>query len=62
MFPRIERVYVNTRARTELGWRPRFDFATVLDRVAAGADPRSDLARTIGAKGYHAVPTGPYTG
>jgi UDP-glucose 4-epimerase len=61
MFPHIERVYVNARARTELGWTPRFDYATVLDRVAAGEDPRSPLARAIGAKGYHAVPTGPYT-
>ncbi|HEX5401594.1 MAG TPA: NAD(P)-dependent oxidoreductase [Pseudonocardiaceae bacterium] len=61
MFPTVERVYVNTLARTELGWAPRHDFATVLDRVAAGDDPRSPLAVTIGAKGYHAVPTGPYT-
>jgi UDP-glucose 4-epimerase len=26
MFPSIERVYVNDRARNELGWRPRYDF------------------------------------
>lgn len=61
MFPRIDRVYVNAAARRDLGWRPRYDFRAVLDSVAAGADPRSQLARIIGAKGYHATPTGVYT-
>ena len=61
MFPSIERVYVNTRAREELGWAPRWDFGHALDRLAAGAEPRSELAAAIGAKGYHAEPTGPYT-
>jgi UDP-glucose 4-epimerase len=62
MFPEIERVYVNGRAREELGWAPRFDFRTVLARLAAGEDLRSPLARTVGAKGYHAAATGVYTG
>jgi UDP-glucose 4-epimerase len=61
MFPSIERVYVNERARTELGWTPRYDFAAVLQRVAAGEDPRSPLAVAVGAKGYHAVSRPPYT-
>ena len=61
MFPSIERVYVNERARRELGWEPRYDFRYALDRLAQGADPRSELARSIGAKGYHAVSTGVYT-
>ena len=61
MFPRIERVYVNARARADLGWAPRHDFRHALDRLAAGEDPRSALAREVGAKGYHAVTTGPYT-
>jgi nucleoside-diphosphate-sugar epimerase len=61
MFPVIDRVYVNARARTALGWTPRHDFRWVLDRLRAGQDPRSPLARAVGAKGYHAVPTGPYT-
>jgi nucleoside-diphosphate-sugar epimerase len=61
MFPQIDRVYVNARALAELGWTPRYDFRYVLDRLKAGDDPRSPLARTIGAKGYHAVSTGPYT-
>ena len=53
MFPGIERVYVNERAREELGWRPRYDFAYVLDRLKVGDDPRSLLARAVGSKGYH---------
>jgi UDP-glucose 4-epimerase len=61
IFESIERVYVNERARRELGWAPRWDFRRALDRVAAGLEPRSDLALAIGAKGYHAEPTGPYT-
>ncbi len=61
MFPSIERVYVNERARRELGWSPRYDFRLALDRLAEGADPRSSLARSVGAKGYHAVSTGVYT-
>jgi nucleoside-diphosphate-sugar epimerase len=62
MFPGIDRVYVNRRARDELGWRPRYDFKFVLDRLGAGDDPRSPLARAIGSKGYHsgAFPDGPY--
>lgn len=31
MFPSIERVYVNERARNDLGWHPRYDFRYVLD-------------------------------
>ena len=61
MFPRIDRVYDNARARSELGWAPRYDFRRVLDHLKSDRDPRSPLARTIGAKGYHAVTTGPYT-
>ena len=53
MFPSIGRVYVNERARNELGWRPRYDFRYVLDRLKAGDDPRSPLARAVGSKGYH---------
>ena len=52
MFPSIDRVYVNERAREELGWQPRYDFRFLLDRLRAGADPRSPLARVVGSKGY----------
>jgi UDP-glucose 4-epimerase len=62
MFPGIDRVYVNDRARRDLGWRPRYDFAHLIDRVAAGNDPRSPLAQAVGSKGYHAdaFAEGPY--
>ena len=62
MFLRIDRVYVNERARNQLGWRPLFDFKYILDRLKAGADPRSPLARTVGSKGYHSrkFAEGPY--
>lgn len=53
MFPGIERVYDNTLARVELGWRPTYDFAHVLSRLRADEDPRSPLAQAIGTKGYH---------
>jgi nucleoside-diphosphate-sugar epimerase len=61
MFPSIDRVYDNARARRELGWSPRHDFRHALDRLEAGEDPRSELALTVGMKGYHDVPTGVYT-
>lgn len=53
MFPSLDRVYVNEHARTELNWRPRYDFAHILDRLRAGEDPRSPLAIAVGYKGYH---------
>jgi hypothetical protein len=55
MFPGIDRVYVNDRARKELGWRPRYDFGYVLDLLQADEDLRSPLARAVGIKGYHAT-------
>lgn len=54
MFPTVDRVYVNARARRELGWRPRHDFASLIDRLRAGEDWQSPLARAVGSKGYHA--------
>jgi UDP-glucose 4-epimerase len=62
MFPGIERVYVNERARKELGWQPRYDFPHVLAKLKAGMDPRSELSRLVGSKGYHAddFAEGPY--
>ncbi|RDZ25928.1 NAD-dependent epimerase/dehydratase family protein [Lysobacter silvisoli] len=62
MFPGIDRVYVNERARADLGWAPKYDFAHALQRLREGLDLRSDLARSIGSKGYHehAFAEGPY--
>jgi UDP-glucose 4-epimerase len=49
----LDRVYDNERARTLLGWAPRYDYQRVLHAVASDIDPRSELARLVGAKGYH---------
>jgi UDP-glucose 4-epimerase len=53
LFPGIDRVYVNDRARRELGWHPEFDFAHVLRSLRDDSDFRSSLAREVGAKFYH---------
>jgi hypothetical protein len=55
MFPGLVRVYVNARARGELGWQPRHDFAAVIARLRAGQDLASPLAQVIGQKGYHST-------
>jgi UDP-glucose 4-epimerase len=62
MFPGIDRVYANERARRELGWQPRYDFATVLALIESEGVAGSPLARIIGSKGYHAdvFDEGPY--
>lgn len=62
MLPGLDRVYVNTRARQELGWQPKHDFASVIARLARDEDFLSPLARAVGRKGYHggAYPDGLY--
>jgi nucleoside-diphosphate-sugar epimerase len=62
MLPRIDRVYVNERARKDLGWTPRYDFPRIVELLTAGEDMRSPLAQLVGAKGYHAevFSEGPY--
>jgi nucleoside-diphosphate-sugar epimerase len=62
MAPAIDRVYVNERSRIQLGWQPRHDFRSLIERLKAGGDIRSPLARRIGSKGYHAesFAAGPY--
>jgi UDP-glucose 4-epimerase len=62
MFPGLDRVYDNARARRDLGWTPRYDFAHAVGLLAAGQPPVSPLAQAIGAKGYHdtAFEEGPY--
>jgi len=54
MFSSLDRVYDNALARRELGWRPKWDFAAVLQRLRETGDIRGPLAKEIGAKGYHA--------
>jgi UDP-glucose 4-epimerase len=54
MLPSLDRVYDSARARADLGWRPQHDFSSVIARAAETGDIRSELAKAIGAKGYHA--------
>jgi UDP-glucose 4-epimerase len=62
MPPGIDRVYVNERARTELEWHPTYDFAYIIRLLGGSEDYRSELARSVGSKGYHAerFAEGPY--
>lgn len=62
MFDRVDRIYVNERARTELKWIPKYDFSHVLSCLNNGTEPQSPLARAVGSKGYHAIQfdEGPY--
>lgn len=62
MFPRIERVYDNARAREALGWQPRYDFRKILGLLREGRSHRSELAQVVGSKGYHdeSFEAGPY--
>jgi UDP-glucose 4-epimerase len=52
MLPALDRVYDNAHARAALGWAPDHDFGTALAALHRDEDPRSELARAIGAKGY----------
>jgi UDP-glucose 4-epimerase len=62
MFPAIDRVYASARAQTELGWQPRYDFSSIVDRLKTEGDLTSPLARLVGSKGYHSTnfAEGPY--
>jgi nucleoside-diphosphate-sugar epimerase len=62
MFPGIDRVYDNERARRELGWQPKYDFRRIVGCLKAGEDTRGPLARAVGAKGFHdrTFAAGPY--
>jgi nucleoside-diphosphate-sugar epimerase len=55
LFPRIDRVYDSHKATAELGWKPKYDFRSVLECLRAGTDFRSPLAREVGSKGYGSV-------
>jgi nucleoside-diphosphate-sugar epimerase len=52
-FPdRLDRVYVNARARRDLDWHPRFDLHAIAARVASGASVQTPLSQLVGAKEY----------
>jgi UDP-glucose 4-epimerase len=54
MLPSIDRVYVNEYARTQLGWKPAYDFGRIIESLSGAEDFRSPLAIAVGSKGYHA--------
>jgi nucleoside-diphosphate-sugar epimerase len=54
MFPSIDRVYDNALARRDLGWRPKWDFTAIVERMRETGDIRGPLAKQVGVKGYHA--------
>jgi nucleoside-diphosphate-sugar epimerase len=58
----IDRVYVNEKARRELGWQPQYDFSHLVTLLQNGQNWRSPLTRQVGSKGYHAetFTEGPY--
>ena len=49
----LGRVYDSGRARAQLGWTPRYDFAHILGQLKRGEPMGSALARSVGRKGYH---------
>ncbi|HTI90255.1 MAG TPA: NAD(P)-dependent oxidoreductase [Puia sp.] len=53
MTPSLDRVYVNQRARLDLGWQPKYDFNYIINRLKARDGIRSSLAELVGSKGYH---------
>lgn len=53
MFPGIDRVYDNTKARAALAWTPKYDFAAVVEQLRRGQAIGSALAHSVGSKGYH---------
>jgi nucleoside-diphosphate-sugar epimerase len=53
MFPLIDRVYVNEKAKKDLGWRPANDFQRILEKLKENEYPYSQLTKIIGSKGYH---------
>jgi len=62
MVPGMDRVYVNTLAREQLGWSPKYDFAEILETLRSGEFRGSKIAQAVGSKGYHdqVFKEGPY--
>ncbi|MEL6660022.1 MAG: NAD(P)-dependent oxidoreductase [Bacteroidota bacterium] len=62
MFPKITRVYDNTKARQLLGWEPKYDFRSALAALSKGTDYRSPLTYQVAPKRYHqeTFDDGPY--
>jgi nucleoside-diphosphate-sugar epimerase len=52
----LDRVYVNARARCDLGWRPRFDLNAIAARLASGESVHTPLSQLVGSKEYDGSP------
>lgn len=48
MLKGIDRVYVNRLAREELGWSPKYDFASICNRLRSGEGMFSPLVEAVG--------------
>jgi nucleoside-diphosphate-sugar epimerase len=53
MFPHIDRIYVNERARYELGWKPQWCFRRLIRQLHNDDALQSPLAKLVGSKQYH---------
>lgn len=62
LFPQIGRVYVNEKARRELGWEPKYNYDYILNCLQEGQPFKSALTQSIGIKRYHKTifKDGPY--
>lgn len=62
MFPSLDRVYDSSYAQKCLGWEPKYTFARAIYKLGEGSDYRSELALSVGIKGYHSeqFKEGPY--
>ncbi|QUM80307.1 hypothetical protein HWV01_08430 [Moritella sp. 5] len=62
MMDSIDRVYINSKAKKTLGWRPKYDFIYALTSLSKGGSFRSQLAIDVGVNYYHdkAFSKGPY--
>lgn len=54
MFEKFDRVYDNSRARNDLGWKPVFDFGHILEALrTTNKFPKPEVTQFVGVKGYH---------
>ncbi|MFI8418585.1 NAD-dependent epimerase/dehydratase family protein [Serratia sp. NPDC078593] len=53
MFPKIDRVYSNEKARKLLQWEPQYSFQSALTSLSDGQSFRSPLSSIIGWRRYH---------
>lgn len=53
MFPVVDRVYCNEKAKQLLGWKPIYTFEYGLNSLRLGRDLGSELANRVGSLGYH---------